>query len=280
MGSNGSDAQVKTRETGIVAYETFVLDRKSLLKSRGLVPGQWWPVFLHQGVKVKAWAPAPALPLQGEEWKQWRSDLRGLKFDKLKDRQLLYAYYLSSPKAKKVEEVLKAVMTLAPVDKDGKDARLSMALGVEYDTEAMKLLHVPGLFRKAAVPFMWSKTSYEFIKDKHDPATFGALIQASALAFLPISYSNFAAVKGWSGLVKSEGTKMKALRTVGMSKEAVEAYQISIIKYHEAIMKGPLVWTTLKPVASFIAVDRKLDIEGVEPEAIVTSKVAWRTADG
>ena len=47
--------------------------------------------------------------------------------------------------------------------------------------------------------------------------------------------------------------------------------------YMKTISKGPLIWQDLEPVASFIALDRVLDIDGVVPEVVLTSKLAWQT---
>ena len=45
--------------------------------------------------------------------------------------------------------------------------------------------------------------------------------------------------------------------------------------YLNSAWKGPFAWQSLTPLAAFIAMDRDLDIEGVEPQRILTSETAW-----
>jgi len=219
------------------------------------VPEDGWPKFVHAGETFKFGAPTPAVPLRDVEWKQWRNDLVSFKFDKLRDRQLLYVYYLWPPEAeqatakKHAKSVLDAIRAVKVVP---------TAIGVEYDTGGKELLRGAELYRLAAVPVMWTDVMYKFIETEHDPVTFATLVQATATALLKGAYANFEAVEKWSALAKQAGLDSAYMKTVS---------------------KGPLNWQELEPVASFIAVDRKLDIEEIEAEPVLTSKAAWGTAD-
>lgn len=245
---------------------------------RGVVPADGWPQFLHNELKLKVGAPAPAVPLLGAEWKQWRSDIVTFKFRKLKDRRLLYIYYLSppesSPKTPIADAVLKAIKAVAAPSAG--DPAIWTAIGVEYeiktmkfyDAEGAKLLFEPELLRWAAVPMKWSEASYEFIKSEHDPATFAALVGAAATALPTGTYANFGAVQHWSALAKKE-LKGKTVATGTAFPKGMAA------AYLKTVSKGPYGWLDMKPVASFIALDRKIDVAGAEPKPVLTSKAAW-----
>ena len=263
---------VPALQRGVMDYIAFVPALQ-----RGVVPADGWPLFLHGDIKLKFGAPVPAVPLLGAEWKQWRSDLVTFKFRKLKDRQLLYIHYLSPPKSSAKTDMADAVLRAVK-----KEARLSKgtalwtAIGVEYEikvtefqgAKGTKLLIEPEFLRWAAVPVKWSQASYQFIMNKHDPETFAALVKATATALPTGTYANFGAVEGWSALAKMKGLTVKdSVTTSGMG--AVAAV------YLKALSKGPFTWLDLKPVASFIALDRKLDVAGVKPKAVLTSKAAW-----
>ena len=276
-GSGASQAQTKPDGNSTVVVPTAGNLGFVPALQRGVVPADGWPLFLHGNIKLKFGAPVPAVPLLGAEWKQWRSDLVTFKFRKLKDRQLLYIYYLSPPKSsaktKMADAVLQAVKKEAL---SSKGAALWTAIGVEYDIKVMKfydangakLLIEPVLLRRAVVPVKWSEASYQFIKSKHDPETFAALVEATARALPTGTYSNFGGVEYWSALAKMKGLKAKDPVTTSAAAATAAVYL-------KALSKGPFTWLDLKPVASFIALDRKLDVAEVEPKAVLTSKAAW-----
>ena len=260
--SSGSQAESNfVAGHGTVVKGGFRLDPKS----RAMQDDRWG-LFRHGDAALKVAAPAPAVHLGDAEWKQWRADLITFDFGKLKDRQLLYVYYLSSPKAQKVDAVLEAVEAAF----SGTAAGIFWAaIGVEYDTTGIELLRDPDLYRRAAAPVEWTETSYKFIKDEHDPATFAKLVSVAAEALQLGTYRNFAAVEHWSALATSSGANTAALNLESLPPSTVDAYL-------KAVSKGPLTWLDLKPVASFIALNWKLDIDGVEPAPVLTSKLAWR----
>ena len=172
---------------------------------------QGHPAYAYEGVQF--FAPVPAVKLKGVESKQWRWDYLTFEFDKLKDRQLLYAYYLSSPKSKKVGEVLEAVMAAAAAY-EAKGKPLWIAIGVEYDIKNIKsMYHAIGIelkteaewFRNAAVPVMWSEETYELFKKKHDAETFASVISGAARMLPSVSYANYWALTEWSGAAKAFG---------------------------------------------------------------------------
>ena len=247
---------------------------------RGVVPPDGWPLFKHGNMNLKASAPTPVVPLPGAERKQWLWDLATFKLNKVQDRQILYIYYLwppnSSPSSSQVvmaNAVIEAVKKAASLSTE--DAAIWMAFGVEYEIGTMhhyddamgaKLLDDPALLRAAAVPVKWSEDSYKFIKQEHDPATFAKLVEATTTTLAKGTYANFGAVEHWSGLAKQAELKVKADATTNA--------------YLKTVSRGPFSWLYLKPVGSFIALDRKIDIEGVEPETVLTSKTAWLAAGG
>ena len=237
---------------------------------RAALPVDGWPVFVHKdkGLKLKLGAPVPAVILGDVEWNQWKSDYVGMKFRKLNDRRVLYAYSLSPSKGKQPEKVLQAVLQAAKVHKKSKDEWLWIALGVEYDVKGLKLLIAPEFFRWAAVPVKWNDTSYELFKKFHDPVSIASLVSATSKWLPGGTYANFNAVEDWSGTFKVQVAKVKEAGAAELSREAIETYM-------KSVSNGPEVWQEMKPVASFIAVDRDLGIEGIEAEPIVTSKLAW-----
>ena len=268
MVSNASQAEMKMSEGTTVHRNEFKLDPKSLPKSKAQVPLDGWPQFSHGDLKLKVAAPAPALVLTADQWKRWRSDLVRFKFEKLRDRQVMYAYYLPPSNTKKVDEILDAVMKAATAGNENKQEQRWTAIGVEYDTKSMNFPVGSNLYSKVAVPMKWTDASYKFIKAKHDPKTFAALVSATTGALKRGAFANFVSVENWSGYKELPEQKMTKLVSKELSPKAVYAYL-------KGVSKGPLTWQELKPVASFIAVDRKLDIEGVEVKPILTSKMAW-----
>ena len=256
---SGSQAESNSGAGDVSVSKGFTLDPKSLAMAH-----DGWRLFRHGDTTLKFGAPAPAIHLSDVEWKQWSSDLLTFDFDKLKDRQILYVYYLSSPKAQKVDAVLDALEVALSAQITGE---LWMAIGVEYDTTAMQMLG--DLYRKAAVPVEWSKETYEFIRDEHDPATIAELVSATAEALQHPTYRNFSAVEQWSALGKLSEAQAAVFNMESLPPNTVDVYW-------KTVSKGPLTWLDLKPVASFIALDRMLDIPGVDPEPVLTSKVAWQ----
>ena len=248
-----SFSQAETDASGTDEAPAPVSDDKELrlVTSWSEVPQDGWLQFVHANKMLKFGAPAPAVPLQGAEWKQWRNDLMTFQFDKLRDRQLLFVYYLWPPEAeyatakKHAKAVLEAIRMVPAV---------SAAIGVEYDTSGKEFLGGDVLYRWAAVPVKWDEAAYEFIMTEYEPAKFANAVEAIATVLQKGAYANFEAVERWSALAQQAGLDAT---------------------YLKMISKGPLNWQELEPVASFIAVDRMLDIEGVEAAPILTSKVAW-----
>ena len=230
-----------------------VVDDKQfiLVTSWSDVPEDGWLEFAHADKKLKFGVPAPAVPLQAAEWKQWRNDLMTFQFAKLRDRQLLYVYYLWPPDAEdaKAKEHAEAVLEAI-----GMVPAVSTAIGVEYDTSGKQLLGGDALYRWAALPVKWDQAAYEFTMAEHEPAKFADAVEALATLLQKGAFANFEAVEKWSALAQQAEFEAPYLKTIS---------------------KGPLNWQELEPVASFIAVDQKLDIEGVEPAPILTSKAAW-----
>ena len=275
LGSSGVFADTKLQKGGVAGLAAAKLEQP--VKSGHVAWLYGRPAYEYKGVKFLA--PAPAVSLEGIESKQWRSDYFKLKFDKLKDRQLLYAYYLTplgeeKTKAHMARDITTAIKAAVTAQKTGGKA-LRIAIGVEYDikefpgTNDVKSAVGPVWLRRAAVPVKWSEKSHELIKDKHDLVTFANVVSGAAVALPSGSYANYWSVNGWSGAAKAWQSKLRAL-----VKE--KASPVEKAAYAEAIAKGPLKWRDLTPVATFIAVDRMLDIEGLEGKAIVTSKTAWQ----
>ena len=208
------------------------------------------PKLDYTGEDLRFAAPAPAVPLEAAEWKQWGTDFVTFRFDKLRDRQFLYVYYLWPPEAEEAAAEKHAEAVLAAV----REAKaLAAAFGVEYDISEKKLLGAEELYRWAAVPVIWNDVAYKFVETEYNPTTFAALVDAASCALQKGAFANFEAVENWSASAKQAG---------------LNAAQ-------KAVSKGPLSWHDLEPIASFIAVDQKLDIQGVEAEPVLTSKAAW-----
>ena len=222
-----------------------------LVTSWSDLPEDGWLEFAHANKKLKFGVPAPAVPLQDAEWKQWRKDLMTFQFAKLRDRQLLYVYYLWPPDAQDAEARAYAEALLEAI---GMDPTVSTAIGVEYDTSGLKPLGADALYRWATVPVKWDEAAYEFTMAEYQSAKFADAVEALVMMLQKGAFASFEAVEKWSALAQQAEVEAPYLKTIS---------------------KGPLNWQELKPVASFIAVDQKLDIEGVEPAPVLTSKVAW-----
>ena len=197
----------------------------------------------------------------------------------MKDRQLLYAYDLSSLGAKTAGKILEAVRAAAEAAMKAEKKPLWAAIGVEYrlkdlgivSDKGMKLEGEPALLRWAAVPVMWSVKVYDLIKEKYDPETFAGVVSGAAWSLPSGSYANYWAVNGWSGSAEAFRSKMRNLK----GEEIPEGVAAAVMAYRDAVSKGPFKWRELRPVATFIAVDRELDVKGLKGKAIVTSKLAW-----
>ena len=238
-----------------------------LAGDRYMIPEHGWPQFEHGGKKLGFGAPTPTVPLDSEERKQWRTDVWTFKFDKLRDRQVLYAYYLWPPNEQngQDEEAIKAVL-----DAVGEAEGFSAAIGVEYDFSGNKEVVATGLYGSAAVPVEWTKETYDFITAEHDPKTIAALVDATAAALPTGAYVNYGAVDTWSaGANVAHMTGVEPEPSESWSPEAAAAYL-------KMVSKGPFGWSYLEPIASFIAVDRELNVEGLEVKRILTSKGAWK----
>lgn len=236
-----------------------------LTSARYSVPEDGWPQFEHEGLTLKFGAPTPAVPLDDAERSQWRRDVVTFAFDKLEDRKPLYIYYLWSPDAKnaKAREILEAVLDVV-----GEAGYLATAIGVEYDISGKELPIGASLYERVAVPIKWDEASLEFIKMEHDPATIAGVVNATTTALPKGAYANFGAVENWSASAKEVAKKMGQLPPGSLSPMVATTY-------FNTVSKGPLIWPELTPVATFLAVDRELDIEGLKAEAILTSKQAW-----
>ena len=246
-------SQAEKDASGADEAPTPVVDDKEfiLVTSWSDLPEDGWLQFVHAEKMLKFGVPAPAVPLQDAEWKQWRKDLMTFQFAKLRDRQLLYVYYLWPPDAKDDKAKAYAEAVLEAI---GMNPAFSTAIGVEYDTRGKELLGGDALYRWATVPVKWDEAAYEFTMAEYEPAKFADAVQALAAVLQKGAFASFEAVEKWSALAQQAEFEAPYLKTIS---------------------KGPLNWQELEPVASFIAVDRKLDIEGVDPALILTSKVAW-----
>ena len=236
-----------------------------LVGDRYMIPEDGWPQFEHEGKILGFGAPTPAVPLDDEERKQWRTDVWTFKFDKLRDRQVLYAYYLWPPNEQNGQdmEAIKAVLEAV-----GKTEGLSAAIGVEYDISSHKELIATGLYASAAVPVELTKEIYEFITAEHDPETIAAVVDSTAAQLPTGAYVNFGAVDTWSATAK-------VAQMMGVEATPWESFSpMAKIAYLK------MVWHGLKPIASFIAVDRELDLEGYKAKPILTSKGAWKAMLG
>ena len=225
---------------------------------RYLVPEDGWPQFEHQGATLKFGAPTPTVPLDGAEREQWGKDLVTFQFDKLRDRQPLYVYYLWPRDAEKAEAAATMEAVLNAIVEAGE---VSAAIGVEYDIGDAEVPIAADLYRRAAVPVKWEEASVDFIRAEYDPEIISELVKATATALPAGTYTNFGAVEHWSA----------SARTASLEQLAPDP----AIAYWKTVSKGPFTWPELTPVASFIAVNRELDVEGIKAEPILTSKGAW-----
>lgn len=246
-------SQVEKDASGADEAPTPVADDQEfmLVTSWPDLPEDGWLQFNHAGKTLKFGVPAPAVPLQDAEREQWREDLMNFQLAKARDRQLLYVYYLWPPDAEDAKAREYAVALLEAI---GMDPTVSTAIGVEYDTTDKELLGADALYRWAAVPVKWDEAAYEFTMAEYEPAKFADAVDALVTVLQKGAFASFEAVEKWSALARQAEVEAPYLKTIS---------------------KGPLNWQELEPVASFIAVDQKLDIEGVEPAPILTSKVAW-----
>ena len=223
-----------------------------------------WPVFKQGEITIKAGAPAPTVPFKGAEWGQWAKDIATWNLEEMKDRKVLYGYYLTNKAgadvAKKVfEAVAKALSKGA-----------ALAIGVEYEGKGLKASGLTELYRRVAVPLKWTEMSSELIKNEHSPEAFAALVTASGATAYPGAHANFQAVKKWSALGKADKS-MKGKQVANPPTLAFPVFTAGIAKG----AKGPIAWSFLDPRAAFIVLDRQLEIEGVETMRMLTSKTAW-----
>ncbi len=226
-----------------------------------------WPVFLHGGKKLKIGAPAPAVPLIGAEKRKWAKDIATFKFDGVKDRQVLYVYDLSNKKTAKV--VLNTLNPTVLADKAGK---LRTAIGAVYDTASIAATGQVDVYRRAALPVKWNQAIYDYVKSKHDPKAVAMAVGAITAKLPKYAYYNFEAVGVWSALAKqykaSLAKEVRELKSKSTASVNTGTYEVAT--------KGPLTWVYLKPIGSFIAVNRDLDITGIKAERVLTSKKAWQ----
>ena len=265
-GVSASQVDVKIGATGLPLGLGVEGQKFKLTSERYSIPKDGWLQFEYNDKTLEFDAPTPVILLNDEEWKQWRTDVVTFQFEKLRDRRLLYVYYLWPPDAKDEEAV---VISKAVLDAVGEIGDLSVALGVEYDiendTRSKELPIAANLYHRAAVPVRWNQASSEFIKEEYAPTTIAELVKATATTLPMGAYANIWAVENWSALAKNVGLETEVVRPKSLSPSAGAAY------------KGPFIWPDLTPIASFIAVDRKLDLdlEGFEAKPILTSKRAW-----
>ena len=253
-------------DAGVLPGSGVEIEGFKLAGTRYSVPEDGWPQFEHEGKTLKFGAPTPAVPLDGAERKQWRKDVVTFEFDKLRDRQLLYVYYLWPLGAEKAEA---EAGIMAVLDAVGEAGELSTAIGFEYDISGKEVLAAEDLYRRAAVPVKWDEASYDFIKAEYHPETIAGLVKATATALPKGTYANLGAVDNWSASAKAAALKMGVVNSESLPPSAR-------IAYLKTISNGSFTWPELTPVASFIAVDRELDIQGVKAKTILTSKGAWR----
>ncbi len=226
-------------------------------------PADGWPLFKHGKITIKAGAPAPTVPFKGAEWGQWAKDIATWNLEEVKDRKVLYGYYLTNKAGADVAE--KVFEAVAKASSEG----AALAIGVEYEAKGLKASGLTELYRRAAVPLKWTEMSSELIKSEHSPEAFAALVTASGATAYPGAYANFQAVKKWSALGKAEKS-MKEKHAPDQTL-AFPAITAGIAKG----AKGPIAWSFLEPSAAFIVLDRQLEIEGVETMRMLTSKTAW-----
>lgn len=229
-------------------------------KSAGLASDGWFQ-FVYAGKLLKFRAPSPAVPLLGAEKARWGWDVATFKFSRLQDRQVLYLYDLSN------EKTAEAVINALDATRLHEKTAIWTAIGVEYDTSEFTEAGYADLFRRAAVPVMWNEASSAFVKGKYNPNIFAKAVGLVTSELSAIANDNFDALDDWSALAKKYNKKL-AKDMKGHKIEGLVA---------TAAAKGPLTWLTLSPISSFIAVNRDLEISGIEPLRILTSKTAWET---
>ena len=239
-------------------------DFRFKLVQRDTPPADGWPEFVHEGKQFKFHAPAPAIPVEGE-WREWSSDIMTFQFAKLRNRKVLFAYELSD-KENNAEAVFNALKEVVQSYKESEDEVLWTAVGVKYDTTDM-IMYYKDLYERAIVPFKWSKELHEFIKSGNDPEAFAELVGATVTGLPSGAHFNLNVVKDWSAVMTRQP---QVVDTDGgsLSPEAVVAYR-------KMVEAGPCNWLKLKPVASFIAVNHRLDIKEVKEETLLTSHLAW-----
>jgi hypothetical protein len=233
-------------------------------------------------MKIEAAAPVSVFPLHDVERKEWLWDLATFQLDKIEDRQVMYTYYLQS--SDEGNEMANAVLDAVEKAADATDLPLWMAVGVEYSiNDGSSVRTDEPIFRHSAVvPSKWSKDFQEFIKGEHGPDTFAALIQATTKESPKKAYANFEAVGQWSALANNLNLESTMVAMAGAPKDPKgrSLAETSYLKYLKAVSEGPVAWDGLTAVASFIALNRKLDVEGIEPNPVLTSKMAWPTMMG
>lgn len=274
------DAAVSEQSGGYVDFAP--VSEGDLVQSGG------WLSFESGKMKIEAAAPVSVFPLHDVERKEWLWDLATFQLDKIEDRQVMYTYYLQS--SDEGNEMANAVLDAVEKAADATDLPLWMAVGVEYSiNDGSSVQTDESIFRHSAVvpskwsavvPSRWSKDFQEFIKGEHGPDTFAALIQATTKKSPKKAYANFEAVGQWSALANNlnlESTMAGAPKDPKGRSPAETSY----LKYLKAVSEGrPVAWDGLTAVASFIALNRKLDVEGIEPNPVLTSKMAWPTMMG
>ena len=276
--AEGNLAKMKMR-----GYTAAVLDANKLktgfsLDKPGMVTADGWHRFTYSESSapesaydgLKFGAPVPAVPGPGTEREQWTADVAGGKLTKLKDRQLLYVYPLAGDNANKV---INALQTAARSDKP-----LWTAIVVEYNNPTSVKEGLKVLYSRAAVPVKWDEKASAFFKIKHDAATFGDAVLGAMIALPAAAYANFSAVEKWSASTKGFKTKL-AEELKGLKKRdaiSPKAWASVIEANYQEASKGPVTWLGLKPRSAFVAVDRKLKIQGMDAAGyILTSKKAW-----
>ena len=246
-------------KAGEVDAETF-----KLITPAGSVPADGWPKFEHGKLMLRFGAPAPVVPLVSEEKLQWGWDLATFRVKKLKDRKVLYVYELTDPRT--AEMVLSAMQTTVRAAGKSEEKAIWTAFGVQYDIVKFKTIGNPKLYSRAAVPIKFDDATFEFLKHEHEPEIFAAAVGAAAKELPSGAFANFMALTAWSAMAKDLKVKLKDVKGREMKLKTA---------YLKNAWQGPFAWEKLKPLTSFIAVDRDLDIEGVKPLRILISERAW-----
>ena len=235
-----------------------------LMTPAGSVPADGWPKFEHGDLMLSFGAPAPVVPLVSEEKVQWGWDLATFRMKKLRDRKVLYVYELMDRMT--AEMVLSAVQTTVRAAWKSDKKAIWTAFGVEYDIAKFKTIGNPKLYSRAAVPIKFDDATFKFLKQEHEPEVFAAAVGAATKGLPSGAFANFTALTAWSAMAKDLKVKLRDLNGRKMKLESA---------YLKNAWQGPFAWEKLKPLTSFIAVDRDLDIEGVKPLRILISERAW-----